>query len=182
MLFHIRIADITPEPLAISEPLSRAWLDEVLSGQNPTGFSSSEEEQRAAGSVWRSGLDLVLRMDFCLRLRAECALCLQRFDLEVPVRFDMTLVPQPEAAPTPPEEVELEREDLEREFYAGEFLPLEDLVRQQILLSLPMVARCREDCRGLCPGCGADLNQDSCRCAQAQPETAFRVLRGMLDK
>ncbi len=182
MSFQIRIADITSEPLAISEPLTRAWLEEVLSGQNPTGFSSSEEEQRAAGSVWRSGLDLVLRMDFGLRLRAECALCLRRFDLEVPVRFDMTLVPQPEAVAPPPEEVELSREDLEREFYTGEFLPLEDLVRQQILLSLPMVARCREDCRGLCPGCGVDLNQETCRCARPKEESAFRVLRGMLEK
>lgn len=182
MSFHIRIADITPEPLAIGEPLSRAWLDEVLSGQNPTGFFSADEEQRATGSVWRSGLDLVLRMDFVLRLRAECALCLKHFDLEVPVRFDLTLVPHPETVAPSPEEVELSREDLEREFYTGEFLPLEDLVRQQILLSLPMVARCREDCRGLCPDCGADLNQEACSCARPQGESAFRVLRGMLEK
>jgi uncharacterized protein len=182
MALDIRIADITAEPTAIREPLSRVWLDQTLTGQNPTGFLSALDEQTALGSVQRSGLDLVLRMDFSLRLTAECALCLKKFELDVPVRFDLTLVPQPESLPEPEEEVELSREDIEREFYSGEFLPLEDLVRQQILLSLPMVARCREDCRGLCSGCGVDRNIEACTCGQTQEEGAFRVLRGMLDK
>jgi len=49
-------------------------------------------------------------------------------------------------------------------FFEGEGLFLADVLREQVLLALPMKVICRSDCRGLCPNCGANLNHEECRC------------------
>ncbi|MHB8263737.1 MAG: YceD family protein [Acidimicrobiales bacterium] len=46
----------------------------------------------------------------------------------------------------------------------GGSIDLEPLIRDALLTSLPLAPLCAEDCKGLCSGCGADLNQDSCTC------------------
>jgi uncharacterized protein len=59
---------------------------------------------------------------------------------------------------------------------AKEFLEVDDEVRQQILLALPLKALCRADCRGLCPGCGKDLNSGPCPCTPGQGPSSFAEL------
>jgi uncharacterized protein len=49
-------------------------------------------------------------------------------------------------------------------YFSGEEIDLGKIVREQVFLMLPMTYVCREDCKGLCPGCGADLNIGDCRC------------------
>ena len=46
-------------------------------------------------------------------------------------------------------------------------IDLSEDARQTILLAVPLKLLCREDCQGLCPGCGVDLNREACRCADA---------------
>jgi uncharacterized protein len=65
-------------------------------------------------------------------------------------------------------------------YYSGDEINLEPLVREQVLLALPTRPLCAEDCRGLCGGCGMDLNTESCRCSgdTKDPRMAiFRTLR-----
>src|SRR5712671_5730555 len=50
------------------------------------------------------------------------------------------------------------------EFYVGEGLFLADVIKEQVLLALPLKVICQSDCRGLCPNCGANLNHEECRC------------------
>ena len=54
---------------------------------------------------------------------------------------------------------------------------LDDLLRQQLYLSLPVKNLCAEECRGLCPGCGANLNQADCTCGAGEDRSPFAVLR-----
>src|SRR6266851_4591997 len=63
-----------------------------------------------------------------------------------------------------PEEARLKEDDAEIGFFEGEGLFLADVLREQVLLALPMKVICRGDCRGLCPNCGANLNHEECRC------------------
>ena len=53
-------------------------------------------------------------------------------------------------------------------YHAGHYLDLSEAVREALLVTVPMRPLCKEDCRGLCVGCGADLNHETCRCASAQ--------------
>ena len=58
-----------------------------------------------------------------------------------------------------------------------EKVDLDDLLRQQLYLSLPVKNLCAEECRGLCPGCGANLNQADCTCGAGEDRSPFAVLR-----
>ncbi len=58
------------------------------------------------------------------------------------------------------------------EHVAGTVLDLTEALREDIVLAFPQAWLCREDCRGLCPRCGCDLNRERCRCAElGEPET-----------
>jgi uncharacterized protein len=65
-------------------------------------------------------------------------------------------------------EIELAEKDLEVDFIRGEEIDLDEIIREQIYLSLPMKSLCSEDCLGLCPTCGSDLNAGSCQCHREQ--------------
>lgn len=68
--------------------------------------------------------------------------------------------------------------DQDEETYplSGEMLDLRPLLRDAILLDLPIAPLCREDCQGLCPSCGSDLNDGSCGCQPAPPDPRWAVL------
>ena len=59
-------------------------------------------------------------------------------------------------------EIELQEKDTEIAFYSGDFIEVSDIIREQILLGLPMKPMCREDCKGLCPYCGKNRNLEAC--------------------
>lgn len=96
------------------------------------------------------------------RVERPCARCLEPVAEEVATRFDLTYRPVRSIARE--EEVELTPEEAEVGFYSGEGLFLADVVAEQVNLALPMKVLCREECRGLCAGCGANLNRERCRC------------------
>ena len=59
---------------------------------------------------------------------------------------------------------------------SGNQLDLDDLATSDILLELPSVVYCREDCKGLCPVCGANLNEKDCGCDLKQPDPRLQIL------
>ena len=61
-------------------------------------------------------------------------------------------------------------------YYQGDGLELEDVLREQVLLSLPPRVLCSPDCKGLCPHCGQDLNSASCSCTQSSPDPRWSAL------
>jgi len=96
------------------------------------------------------------------RIEMVCARCLEPVIEEVHRNFDLFY--QPLLKGTPNEEERLKDDDTEIGFFEGEGLFLADVLKEQVLLSLPMKVICQSDCRGLCPHCGANLNQEQCRC------------------
>lgn len=96
------------------------------------------------------------------KLELSCARCLEPVTEEVHRSFDLFYSPLPKLEK--PEEERLKDDDADVGFYAGDGLFLADVLREQVLLAVPMKAICRSDCRGLCPACGANLNHEECRC------------------
>ncbi len=78
------------------------------------------------------------------------------------------------------EEVELEEEDLNISYYHGDSISLTDLVREQLLLMLPVKPLCKENCKGLCPSCGKDLNEGDCQCSLHAGDPRLAVLGKLL--
>jgi uncharacterized protein len=181
MGWMIKIADITAQPLQVEQLLAVPWLEEILSGGNPTGFHPVRE-QVVNVVVQRMGVEILLQGSGILEMKTECSSCLKVFETKVPVSFRTTLRPKPNQAQALPEEMELCAQELDESFYSGDVLELDDILREQVLLSLPMHPRCSEECRGLCANCGADLNQTQCDCDRGGLDPRFNALRAFVQK
>ena len=95
-------------------------------------------------------------------MEVGCARCLELVQFEVNRAFD--LLYRPLGVDKRAEEVAISEANTEIGYYEGDGLLLEDVVREQVLLASPVKLVCREDCKGLCPQCGANLNTAACNC------------------
>ncbi len=122
-----------------------------------------QEPPLVSGRVDRAGLDMRVRGEVRAKLSATCDRCLNEVAIPVGIPFDLLYAPgDPGAGHTG--EHELHDRDLDFAVYENDQINLDDLVLEQLELSLPGRVLCREDCRGLCPQCGADLNVEQCNC------------------
>ena len=109
--------------------------------------------------------------------RLACSRCLQDFVLGLDETIGVVLLRSlPEDAP---EEIDLRPQDLDTEFYDGVTIDVDLIVAEQIFLALPQKPLCQPECRGLCSGCGADLNHESCRCEKRRTASAFEALQSL---
>ena len=89
-------------------------------------------------------------------LELVCSRCLEPFRLMVDAPFDIRYLPASEMSTEP--EREVEDEDLETSYYREDQIDLNELLREQFYLALPMKPLCQEGCKGLCSQCGTNLN------------------------
>lgn len=113
-------------------------------------------------------------------LEVACHRCLTLFSFALEEIIDLVMIRE-ENAPDE-EETELEEEELEFDFFDGEIIDIDHLVVEQIFLALPVKVLCSENCRGLCPGCGANLNEEPCRCSKDRSSSAFSKLQAVRTK
>jgi len=115
------------------------------------------------GTLIRVGQEIYLTGDLRTGMNLSCSRCLESFHRDLNTRVSACFVSdagQEEPGP----DVELSVNDIEIEYYHDHKIDLTQPVYDQIMLSLPMVRLCREDCKGLCPQCGVSLNRESCQC------------------
>lgn len=108
-------------------------------------------------------------------LQVRCDRCLEPYhnDLESSFRLVLMLAP-PDMDES---ELELSEEDLSADFIVGDEIDPDEIVREQVYLSLPMKTLCKEDCSGLCPLCGTNLNMGRCECQPESGHPGFRKLK-----
>ncbi len=99
---------------------------------------------------------------FGIELAMRCDRCLGDYRLPIETDFDLFFLPVEQSSAAG--EIELTPEDMTCSFYRQDQIDVDALILEQIQLALPIRRLCREDCRGLCGRCGADLNRDACRC------------------
>ena len=114
------------------------------------------------------------------RIELACARCLEPIQRDVTKKFD--LLYRPQGTDAGKEEMSVTAAEAEVAYYQGEGLLLEDVLREQVLLALPLKAICREDCRGLCPHCGRNLNQEQCNCAEPLEDPRWSALKDIREK
>ncbi len=103
-----------------------------------------------------------VRGRFDVQVELPCSRCLEAVSLPIVARFDQFY--ESNAEHRLHGEIALQEKDTEIAFFSGDFLEVNDIVREQILLALPMKPICREDCKGLCPYCGRNRNLEACNC------------------
>jgi uncharacterized protein len=119
---------------------------------------------RGVFEVEKTGEKVTVRGSVAAAARLECVRCLTEFDL--PIQAPLEVFAERAGSGRHRDEEALERDDYMK-FHDGRQLDLCASVRELLLLELPMSPHCREDCQGLCPRCGADLNAGPCGCPRA---------------
>ena len=153
----VRVPDLTEEVREVEfcEPAaalnrridaSPGWDDEHFVGDLSVG-----------GEIYRSGHDVHFSGTVRGQVRSVCPRCLEEFVW--PLQRDFRFVIVPAGADEPEDDEGIDH-------YSGDDLDLAPLVCEQGLLALDPSLLCSESCRGLCAGCGANLNVEECRCAK----------------
>ncbi len=169
---HVSAADIPDEGLNLSfENLERVLID--MEGCRSLGPVSGQLSFRKVGNKIHLHGRVVARVGLC------CDRCLEEYTQDISTSFFYLLCPRPDFNREIPKEMALESEDMEVYWYEDGEIHCEDIFREQILLELPFRNLCSEVCKGLCPGCGVNLNKQGCVCKQDVPDGPFAVLRNL---
>ncbi|HSS98996.1 MAG TPA: DUF177 domain-containing protein [Terriglobales bacterium] len=124
--------------------------------------------------------DIRLKGSLSTRLEAACARCLEPVTLNIQRDFDLLYRPQGTDAGRA--ELSVTAAEAEVSYYEGEGLLLEDVLREQVLLAVPLKAICKEDCKGLCAHCGKNLNDTQCSCEEPVEDPRWNVLKEIRGK
>jgi len=116
--------------------------------------------------VDKMGEELFVRADVRAAVHAECARCLVEFDVPVAAHLEALYVPDSEHDASDSRASRAESESQRLLYYSAGLVDLGDQVIEAASLAVPMKPLCRADCRGLCPHCGANLNDGNCACPE----------------
>ena len=180
----IEIQELERHPVDFQEEFAPGAIefgDEIsqISGLKAAGRAQLVEEHHGKHKIIQ---DIRVKGDLSTRLEWACARCLDPVLLDVQRSFD--LLYRPLGADAGRAELSVTAAEAEVSYYEGEGLLLEDVLREQILLAVPLKALCRDDCKGLCAHCGKNLNSGKCSCAEPVEDprwNALKEIRGKLE-
>ncbi|HEX6507545.1 MAG TPA: DUF177 domain-containing protein [Chloroflexota bacterium] len=113
-------------------------------------------------------------------LHLTCARCLEPFDTPASADFEEEYVPSIDIQTGLPSTTP--RSDTAMPISANHVIDLSDAIRQQLVLAVDLIPVCKQDCRGLCPTCGVNLNIETCLCPPVEAASPFAALRGLLQE
>ena len=124
---------------------------------------------------YRSGQELFFQGSVTGTIEGTCSRCLKGYALPLEKEFNLVLLPDPLGLKSR----ELNQDEMGLSYYSADEIDLAPLIREQVLLALPIRPLCDDQCRGLCASCGADLNQGLCRCAPSEGDSRMAVFRAL---
>ncbi len=181
MLFAIK--DLEVHPIDFAEKFAPGVIDLGSEYRQKTAIETSGradlvEEHHGKHRVIQ---DIRVRGRLATTLEVSCARCLEAIAEKVGREFD--LLYRPLGADAGRDEISVTDAEAEISYYEGQGLLLEDVVREQLLLAVPLKVTCRESCKGLCPQCGRNRNEGPCDCTVESEEprwAALKEIRGKL--
>ena len=140
------------------------------------------EDVKVQGTLESIGLEILCKGSLETGLSVTCTRCLSDFSFVVKSELKVQFIPRNDNIKLA-HEIELTELDVEQEFYEEGRVDLSSPARDLILLSLPQVILCRQDCKGLCPECGTNLNVNKCDCKnEGSYDPRLAVLQQLKDK
>ena len=172
----ITVSDLEREPLEFDVSLAAGEIDygEEVSQSGALavdGRAELIEEHRGPREVVP---DIRLRAKYAGKVEVACARCLE--PVEYALKGDFDLIFRPLGVDGGASEHSITTDETEIGYYQKSGLVLEDVLREQVLLSLPAKTLCRQDCKGLCPRCGRNLNSETCTCDAAPVDPRWSAL------
>jgi uncharacterized protein len=138
--------------------------------------ASFEKPVQVDLSVSKSGTQLICRGKAATSVKLECSRCLLIYDQ--PVVSDLDFVVDFGEGQ---QEFNSEEDNYFVVDPSSNFIQIDNMVREAILLALPLKPLCSKDCKGLCPICGTDLNKSGCGCVKRETDPRWEKLKGLLD-
>jgi len=175
----ISLAELHAQVVKFDERVAPGVIDygtELRQGSylETTGQAEVLPEHRGAKQIIE---DIRVRGHLAATVELICARCLEPVSRAVERDFD--LVYRPLGVDRGRDEVAITAADTEIGYYDGDGLLLEDVLREQVLLAVPLKAVCRDECRGLCPHCGKNRNVESCDCSETLSDPRWNALRDL---
>jgi uncharacterized protein len=148
--------------------------------QETVGYDFILSPIRAQLRIEKVGTEVIIKGKLIANVKLQCCRCLKYFlsDLHVPI--DVVYHPVEELKGEDKHEIKVE--ELNMDFYSGEEMDLLALLKEQIVLNIPMKPLCTDLCKGICIKCGADLNIENCTCIKRDVDPRLEVLKKLLDK
>ena len=180
---RVNIDEIKEAGLRRRWDVGREQVDEMVGGDQ-AGYRAREAAHFAA-TLDKVERRVLVDVRGKVGLTAPCGRCLQPVGLDAPVEFELTLVPSEEYVDEPRGEDtgkvvgSFEPQQAEEEVYSGKVIELDPILREQIVLALPRYPVCKDDCKGLCPVCGANLNDRECGCDRHVPDPRWAALKNV---
>ncbi|MFN2428078.1 MAG: DUF177 domain-containing protein [Candidatus Binatia bacterium] len=153
----IRVPDLKEEVLQLEFMEPAAAVNTRIAASPGPNDQHFAKDLTVDAEIYRSERDVHFQGSVEGVVTATCARCLDDFERALRRDFRFVILPRTAA--------EIDAEDDEGvDHYSGDDLDLTPLVTEQALLALDSMPLCSRDCRGLCVGCGANLNREECRC------------------
>jgi DUF177 domain-containing protein len=194
VFFHVRDLELKPARFDVElPPGSIEFLDPKLKQAEP--LQASGRVELVTGSLG----EIRVTGQMKVRLQADCDRCLEPANFPLDSSFELYYRPvaegyfdvnannaarrgrRPEAGVAPRavrvEEKAIDASEAEMGFYEGDGLELNDVLREFVLLALPMQRLCDENCKGICPVCGQNRNQKECRCQTTASDDRWAALK-----
>lgn len=150
-------------------------LSDSLNWQGDEVIFSQPVMLKAVAEGYEDGI-IHLQGELSTEISVCCSRCLKPFQYPIRTDFEGEFLQMGKASS------ETEEGEVPRQFYSGDFLQLEGLVKENIYLSLPMKFLCIQECKGLCPHCGIRFEVEECICDQEQVDPRFEILKQLLEE
>ena len=179
---EFKIAELEREPVEfdLQLPSDAINFGEEAEQSGPLATSGRAEvihEHRGPKDIVA---DIRLRGRYAGRFSVPCARCVEPVETALESEFD--LIFRPIGADAGAAERSITAPETEIGYYQKDSLALEDVLREQVLLALPVRTLCKPDCKGLCPRCGANRNLQACNCETGPSDPRWEALSGLRDR
>jgi uncharacterized protein len=179
---EFRISDLEREPIEFNLELGPGAVDfgdklEQVGELASSGRAEVLHEHRGPKEIVA---DIRLRGKFAGEFQIPCARCVE--PVGVPLFGDFDLIFRPVGADAGSPERSITAPETEIGYYQNDSLLLEDVLREQVLLSLPVRTLCKPDCKGLCPRCGENRNAGACTCGETSSDPRWEGLAGLRER
>jgi len=176
---EFKVVDLEREPIDFDLALPPAAISfgdeaEQIGPLATSGRAEAIHEHRGPKDIV---VDIRLRGQFAGKFQVPCARCVE--PVELPLAADFDLIFRPVGADTDAPERSITAPETEIGYYQKDSLLLEDVLREQVLLSLPVRTLCKPDCKGLCPRCGVNRNSQACHCDEKPGDPRWEALAGL---
>jgi len=148
--------------------------DELDPGDERVSLNGPAEVK---GTIRRTGEAVAVNGHVETRVQVECDRCLKPIALPVSTDFALEYITGADYESS--SAAALSEEEMSVSVFDGESIDVDEIVKEQVLLAVPARTLCREDCKGICPECGIDLNTGQCNCQADDVDPRWAALKGL---